>query len=752
MPHRLKLYSAALGLFAIFTWVIWIRPPADGTSAVVARAQVGTPMAPAPVAPINTPALVVEEANGSSVKPSTMGSVASDSQPSNSTFAAISDFAIWSERYLAADGSERRSMASRGIALARERRAALRELIQKDPESALNAAAPWELRRVLPPEFHQFLEQPVNALAQYGVTVASDFENQTRQVSRRAVIGGRSYHAFVYGSMSVAGSSPNLPVNGIAIDDALALAETATRVLSPAEAAAAKAALTSADPVCTVSGEPADHRGDETLVEIASELQFVCGADHVRTLQELAAEAAKQGKGWKGTGGGPETLDSWNQGPKRLLFIRVNFPDDLAEPISASAAYELMNNVNTWLVANSYDSTSMITTVTPLLTLPYTKAFYSEVGDGQLLTDARAVAKAAGYDTADFELDAVRFTNVPGYSYGGKAYVRGKGCWLQSSSVGVACHEFGHNYGLWHANYWNGSGASGIGPGSHSEYGDSFDTMGSASAGDKHFSAIHRNIIDWLGDSYVREVTANGTYRLHAVDVPGLLPGRFNALKLYKDFDRDYWVELRHLFAGNSSIQNGVLLRWDPWAASAGGAHLLDATPGSPAGSSSKDDAALVVGRTFADPGAGLFITPVALHGTGAGKSVDVVVNRGSFAANQRPTVSVQAEKTQAATGESVTFTATANDPDGDVLAYDWDFGDLTFGINGPLVTNLWSASGDYVVRCRVSDMKGGWASAHVVVRIGSHSTFSIRGRVTDTLGQPIEGVRVHNGSISSSS
>lgn len=668
----------------------------------------------------------------------------------------INDFLVWAQEFGAADEPMRGRLVAEGLTLARERRAALRDLMQRDPEAALAAGLPWELRRQLPPEFHQHLEQPVSRRANYQVTVSSDFENQRHTVERTTELNGRRYQTFVFGQMTTRGTASDLPVNGIALDYVLALADQPGRLLGAAEAAHVRIAASELDPLCAVSGEPADALGDAQVVEIAGEFEQFCQTDHLN-LMNAAWSIGANGK-WVKQGTQPRggddyrALDTWSQGPKTVLFIRVNFPDDLTDPISESAAYETMQNVSDWIVANSYGSSAMITTVTPLLTLPNTKAFYSEVGDGQLLTDARVVARLAGYDTTAFDLDAVRFTKLPGHNYGGKAYVRGKGVWLQSSSVGVIAHEFGHNYGLWHANYWNASQNGGTGAGSHAEYGDIFDTMGSAGAGDRHFSAMHRNVIDWLGDSHVRTATGDGTYRLHAFDIPSLTQGRSYALKLRKDQDRDYWIELRHRFTGNRHIQNGVLVRWDPWASSEGGAHLLDTTPGSPAGSSSKDDAALVMGRTFVDQGAGVFVTPVAMQGAGTDKSVDVVIKTGSFADNQLPVVSVQASTSQTGSSEEVVFTATATDEDGDELAYEWDFGDLSFGPNSPVVTNSWSSAGEYVVRCRVSDMKGGFASAQLVVRVGNPSTFQITGRITDAGGEPVEGVRVSNGATSSSS
>jgi len=58
--------------------------------------------------------------------------------------------------------------------------------------------------------------------------------------------------------------------------------------------------------------------------------------------------------------------------------------------------------------------------------------------------------------------------------------------WLKSSSAGVADHEFGHNFGLWHANYFVPNDRDTvIGPGTNTEYGDVFDTMGAAGGRDQ---------------------------------------------------------------------------------------------------------------------------------------------------------------------------------------------------------------------------------------------------------------------------
>jgi hypothetical protein len=280
-----------------------------------------------------------------------------------------------------------------------------------------------------------------------------------------------------------------------------------------------------------------------------------------------------------------------------------------------------------------------------------------------------------------------------------------------------------------------------IGGGTHVEYGDTFDTMGSASAGDLQFNACHKNLLNWIPTALVHDVTVSGTYRIYQMDQPAQNPRLRYAIKTRKDADRDYWIDLRQKFTTNAWVQGGVFLHWSAWAKSASGAHLLDATPGSIDG---KTDAPVVIGRTFSDPETGIHITPIAKNST-TPPSADVVVNLGTFPGNHAPVVVVNASAPSAATGVAITFTATATDSDGDVLSYAWDFGDKSFSTtNSPAVSKSWAAAGEYRVRCTVSDMKGRTASASAIVTIGALGTFRIAGTIT-AAGQPLADVRVHN-------
>ena len=150
------------------------------------------------------------------------------------------------------------------------------------------------------------------------------------------------------------------------------------------------------------------------------------------------------------------------------------------------------------------------------------------------------------------------------------------------------------------------------------------------------------------------------------------------------------------------------------------------------------------IGRTFSDMNAGVHVTPIGKGGT-TPESIDVVVNLGAFSGNQAPSLSINPSAINVAINAAVNFTATANDPDGDALAYAWDFGDKTFGANAPAVSKSWATSGRYFVRCTASDMKGKVTTRSVVIAVGSTTTFTIAGQVTLS-GAPLEGVLVSNG------
>lgn len=73
--------------------------------------------------------------------------------------------------------------------------------------------------------------------------------------------------------------------------------------------------------------------------------------------------------------------------------------------------------------------------------------------------------------------------------------------------------------------------------------------------------------------------------------------------------------------------------------------------------------------------------------------------------ANRAPDASFTFEPTNPLTGETVTFTATSTDPDGDTLSHQWDFnGDGIVDATGEQVTNVFDEPGSYNVSLTSSD------------------------------------------------
>jgi hypothetical protein len=465
--------------------------------------------------------------------------------------------------------------------------------------------------------------------------------------------------------------------------------------------------------------------------------------------------------GTSATAGASLASSPWTTGNKTLLFMRATYSDQpTSDPESAAQAAAEMAAANQFLLDNSFGQTSVTTTVTDLIVLPHPLAYYNVPGgDFTLRDDALAAAKAANpaWDSSLYDFDAVRFAGGPGV-YSGQAYVGARGIWLKSSNPGVAEHELGHNFGNWHANSWTPTDPQTIiGPGTNLEYGDPFDVMGPAGGGAQHYNVYYKAALGWIPDANVAHVTTSGTYTLSANDLGSTVdPSLTYAIQIKKDpgaaIGRSYWLGFRQNAGWSTQpwLYNGLEVLWSPFSNAAGssngGTELLDTTPSSPGG---ENDAPLVIGRTFDDDVAGIHFTPIAKHDgvNGAPPTIDVVVNFDNSATDAAPTGTLSASTLNVAAGTAVNFTSTASDPNGDALAYYWDFGDQTFGPNAPAASHAWSTPGQYRVRLTVSDMKGKSFSRSVIVTVGSPASHNtIAGRVLDGNGNPVADVRVHNG------
>ena len=323
---------------------------------------------------------------------------------------------------------------------------------------------------------------------------------------------------------------------------------------------------------------------------------------------------------------GSTSISSINAlGEKKILYIRVNYPDDPAEPISTSAAEDLMGEVSLFYRTHSHGRCTTTATITPVVTmaLPKSSYFISDAGGKvtwyayTVLGHAREAARAAGFDYRDYDLDVIRF-NAPILQSWGNIGMRG--AWLVSSHPATTIHEIGHNLGLYHANSWTGANV---------EYGDIYDIMGNPGYYQRAgLNSIHKIALGWLDPSQQKHVSSSGVYRLYALDTNNPAADRTYVLRVRKDAERDYWIEKRQNFDFSDDMEfSGVLLYWNEWSQSNGGTHLLDPV--------SAPGYALPISTPFADPAAAVRVVP--LHQSADRAYVDVAVILGNATVNILP-------------------------------------------------------------------------------------------------------------------
>jgi hypothetical protein len=516
----------------------------------------------------------------------------------------FSAFDVWARRYLDGEFADDGEFVQSGEALAFRRREAFRQLMEANPQAAIEKAFPAEMSNRLPAAVARLLEKRISARGDFNVYAIdrADAAGQliNDRLEREVVIGETRYKAFVYGRKASMTTKLDIPLRGVVLDDSMAVDEDSVRKIEAAGGIAAE-----------VGGK---------LVRFSNQAEFDAYARDLARWETTIAPVKPDV--------GENQLSPWTEGVKTLLFIRIDFPDRQGEPLDRNnqplteqrAQNLIANEVSPFYVSNSYQKTSLQAIVTPVVRMPRVQSFYTRENLFDLITDARNAARAAGFETNNFNLDMAAFSYNSTFDFSGISPIGNKGALLNGTfNFKVATHELGHAYGLMHANLWRTSDGTATGSGANVEYGDDFDMMGRGATQQTHFNASYKRDLDWLTDEHVLSITRTGVYRLYAFDAAA--PAGISALKIKKDAGKDYWIEFRQLLVDFPNLMNGALIHWEypfnGWRQT----QLLDMKPDT----TSLADSSVLVGQTFADDASGIKITVLGKGGT-TPESLDVRV------------------------------------------------------------------------------------------------------------------------------
>ena len=309
------------------------------------------------------------------------------------------------------------------------------------------------------------------------------------------------------------------------------------------------------------------------------------------------------------------------------------------------------NDANTWLKANEARPTACGSNAQLDAVL------------NSIETQGDAAATAAGFNPASkpgilYVIDALP-CGWAGLGYIGwaRAYTKG------TASLLVVGHEFGHNFGLYHAGSLD-CGASVIAPSgcTVTEYGDPFDIMGNNRP--MHFAAHQKNILGYFSGNASAVAThgsGSTTYTLGPIELAG--QSRYAVKIPTSNTKRTYWIEFRQPLGFDSALSGfpnlGAQLRISsPFENNCSGCtgmyddtQFLDMTPAT----STFTDGALLAGQSFTDSSdAANPLTIDVLSATTTALSVKVT--KGTLTA---ATTTLASSVNPSTSGQGVTFTAT---------------------------------------------------------------------------------------------
>lgn len=537
------------------------------------------------------------------------------------------------------------------------------ERMKTRPDQALSLALSFSEHAALPDELKPFFAKPFSAAASIDqLWAVSELPDGTRHCeSRNSISIGTDILEATSLDHTLLPILDSAPVSGIRLASQAVVSNSTVLKLSEADVAAIAEQVPANERIDPLTGAP----GTEPTL-IGGEIYYLSSKNHIQQIENTLEDSFARAKEYtqrrlehpyewlSGSAGGDSGTPQetpYQENQIDVLFIRVDFSDFPGEPITQAALQTTLNTVDGHLGNYSYNEAGITATVSnSVYRMPSTGATYAQAGDNSgIQTDARALA-SADYTLSNYDVIAVYFPNLSGVpnsdiTYGGLASVGGGNHWINGvNSVGVILHEFGHNYGLYHANYEiPGQEISGLYqlPGIL-EYGDIFDEMGSGNSPEGHFSHLAKNLMQWMPDSKVMEATGDGIFTIYRFDDVNAISNPTLAVKVPMAGDVNYWIGYRQLYTSSSfNLQNAAYVVAENLAQNRE-TTLIDMTPESQSSETAdRRDAGLPVGSSFYEPGAGVRFTALERGGSSPNEWIRVQVQFDSRISLKETSISV---------------------------------------------------------------------------------------------------------------
>jgi hypothetical protein len=591
-------------------------------------------------------------------------------------------------------------------AAARARRAVLRSMAETDPQTVIAEALSLEVRAALPAAVRAETEEPISAVADLEAFCVLPRVGSSEPAEIQRYISlpdGRRFRAVVYGRRGAETSKLRIPINGVIIDDLLVLDEKAIQTVEALElpAPAGITDLGAIGPGSVIGRLGGRLYRFESTVALERAEATVRRAEITATPATVPnyAQLVTAADSFEATA----TTNVWANGPKRVLVVRVDFPDKPGEPYSKEYCQTIMDTqIAPFYAAASYGRTQLITTVTDkTYRLSAASGTYSQ-------TTLRSEAfMASQHDYPEiYDRYIFVFTQLPNFAWAGMAQINSAYSWCNGDfTLRTVGHELGHNCGVDHANLWKTSDGDPISPtGSHVEYGDPFDIQGGSAAGEmsSHFNPSFKLVFGWLDWDQVKALsrTDGGIYHLRRFDDESVAHREMVGLRYKSDSTHTYYIGFRGKWAmpgsTTSQIQQGAYIvrsESDDGIAT----ELLDFTTET----SLADDAALLPGNSFVDRAAGFSVTTLGVSGSESAQTLDVEIS--FFDPNRMPTFTIGPVQYGSAT---TIITQVASAPGRTELVVD---GTLVQDATTPNATFTWQASsmGSHVITVKATYADG---------------------------------------------